>query len=125
MVARDVLGARSAIGVRLRSPSNQPVGSPAHLSVRPLSVPINPERSKIRLCAVTLAGYVSGVNRTEQIFEEARSAGIDLDLIDTNLALPVAERWRQHDAAVNLAVKLEMAMKVRDAGLQHTTEKAR
>ena len=61
------------------------------------------------------------MNTTEQIFEEARCAGIDLDLIDTNLALSVAERWRQHDAAVNLAVKLEAAMKARDAGLQHTT----
>lgn len=65
------------------------------------------------------------MNKTEQIFEEARCAGIDLDLLDTNLALSVAERWRQHDAAVNLAVKLESAMKVRDAGLQYTTEKAR
>ena len=65
------------------------------------------------------------MNDTEQILEDARWAGIDLDLIDTNLALSVAERWRQHDAAVNLAVKLEEAMKTRDAGLQHSTEKAR
>ena len=72
-----------------------------------------------------LAGYVFGVNQTEQILEEARCAGIDLDLIDTNLALSVAERWRQHDAAVNLAVKLEAAMKARDARLQHSPEKAR
>jgi len=74
---------------------------------------------------VTSVGYVFGVNQTEKVFEDARSAGIDLDLIDTNLALSVAERWRQHDAAVNLAVKLQMAMKARDAGLQHSTEKAR
>jgi hypothetical protein len=72
-----------------------------------------------------LAGYVFDVNQVEQIFEEARSAGIDLDLIDTNLALSVAERWRQHDAAVNLALKLEAAMKARDAGFQHFTEKTR
>jgi hypothetical protein len=72
-----------------------------------------------------LAGYVFDVNKTEQIFEDARRAGIDLDLVDTNLALSVAERWRQHDAAANLAVKLEGAMKARDAGLQRTTEKAR
>jgi len=31
--------------------------------------------------------------------------------------LPVRERWRQHDAAVILAVKLEQAKKARDAGL--------
>ncbi|MBK9989927.1 MAG: hypothetical protein IPP19_04090 [Verrucomicrobia bacterium] len=29
------------------------------------------------------------MNQTEQIFEEARSAGIDLDLVDANLALSV------------------------------------
>lgn len=50
--------------------------------------------------------------------EEARRAGIDLDLLDTNLAMPVEERWRQHDAALELAVKLENARRSRDAELQ-------
>lgn len=54
----------------------------------------------------------------EQIFDEARRAGIDLDLIDTNLALPVRERWRQHDAALALILKLEKAKAEHDAGLQ-------
>ncbi len=41
-----------------------------------------------------------------QIYEEARRAGIDLELLDSNLALPVKERWRLHDEAVNLAEAL-------------------
>jgi hypothetical protein len=58
------------------------------------------------------------VKSADQIFEEARSAGIDLDLLDTNLALSVKERWQQHDAALELALKLEAAGKLRDARLQ-------
>ncbi len=54
----------------------------------------------------------------KRIFAEARQAGIDLDLIDTNLALPVRERWRQHDAALRLVLKLQQAKAAHDAGLQ-------
>jgi hypothetical protein len=39
--------------------------------------------------------------------EDAREAGIDLDLLDTNLALPIAERWRQHDAALEFVEEYE------------------
>lgn len=51
--------------------------------------------------------------------EEARRFGIDLDMIDTNLALTVKQRWEQHEAALALAMKLEAAGKKRDqdAGL--------
>ncbi|MDP3073679.1 MAG: hypothetical protein Q8N18_25570 [Opitutaceae bacterium] len=63
-------------------------------------------------------GLFAGVDRNEQIFEEARRAGIDLDLIDTNLALSVEERWRQHDGALRLVLKLQQAKAARDAGLQ-------
>jgi hypothetical protein len=56
----------------------------------------------------------------DAIFNDARRAGIDLDLIDTNLALPVRDRWRQHDAALALILKLERAKAVHDARLQHT-----
>ena len=49
--------------------------------------------------------------------EHARRAGIDLDLLDTNLALPVRERWRQHDAALALILKLEKAKHEHDARL--------
>lgn len=54
----------------------------------------------------------------EDVFVVARRAGIDLDLIDTNLALPVEERWRQHDAALNLVLKLQEAKAAHDARLQ-------
>jgi hypothetical protein len=45
----------------------------------------------------------------EQALAEARRAGIDLDLIDTTLRQSVAERWRQDDAAANLAENLRQA----------------
>lgn len=54
----------------------------------------------------------------KDVFEEARKAGIDLDLIDTNLALPVAERWRQHDGALRFILKLQEAKLAHDARLQ-------
>jgi hypothetical protein len=59
-----------------------------------------------------------------QALEEARRAGIDLDLLDTNLALSVKERWSQHDAALELALKLEQAGKNWNAKLQPTAAKA-
>jgi hypothetical protein len=40
-------------------------------------------------------------------------------LLDTNLALPVRERWRQHDAALALMLKLEKAKADHDSRLQH------
>ncbi len=45
----------------------------------------------------------------QQALDEARKAGIDLDLLDLNLSLSVAERWRQHDEALALVEKLEAA----------------
>ena len=50
----------------------------------------------------------------KRAFAEAAEAGIDLDLIDANLRLSVAERWRQHDAALNLALKLQQAKRTLD-----------
>jgi len=58
------------------------------------------------------------MNPTDNAIEEARRAGIDLDLLDTNLSLSVAERWRQHDAALELALKLQRAAKNRDGEFQ-------
>jgi hypothetical protein len=60
-----------------------------------------------------------------QALEDARRAGIDLDLLDSNLALPVKERWAQHDGALELALKLEAAGKARDAKLRPTAAAAR
>ncbi len=50
----------------------------------------------------------------QQALDEARQAGIDLDLLDLNLSLSVAERWRRHDEALALVEKLEAARKLRD-----------
>jgi hypothetical protein len=60
------------------------------------------------------------MEQPDPALEEARRAGIDLDLLDTNLALTVEQRWNQHDAALKLALKLEAAGKARDARLQST-----
>ncbi len=65
------------------------------------------------------------MNQAEQALADARRAGIDLDLIDTTLRQSVAERWRQHDAAANLATRLERSKKARDAGLQYAPSAAR
>jgi hypothetical protein len=54
------------------------------------------------------------------LLEEAREAGIDLDLIDTNLALRVEDRWQQHDGALRFILKLQEAKAAHDAGLQPT-----
>lgn len=55
-----------------------------------------------------------------ELLEQARAAGIDLDLIDTNLALRVEDRWRQHDGALRFVLKLQEAKAAHDAGLQPT-----
>jgi hypothetical protein len=65
------------------------------------------------------------MDENDKVFADARQAGIDLDLIDTILSLSVAERWRQHDAAANLALKLEQARKTHDAGSEHASETSR
>ena len=66
------------------------------------------------------------VNPTEQAeaLESARRAGIDLSLVDSNLALTVSERWQQHDAALDLVIKLQAAREKLNAELQPTTRKA-
>jgi hypothetical protein len=53
----------------------------------------------------------------DEALEAARVAGFDLDLIDTNLALSIEERWRQHDMALDLLLKFERARIERDARL--------
>jgi hypothetical protein len=45
--------------------------------------------------------------------EEARRAGIDLDLLDTNLALTCEQRVLRHESA------LELARALREAGANH------
>jgi hypothetical protein len=60
------------------------------------------------------------VETEAQLLQQAREAGIDLDLIETNLALSVQERWRQHDGALRFILKLQQAKAAYDAGLQPT-----
>jgi len=47
------------------------------------------------------------MNPDGQALEEARRAGLDLDLLDSNLALTPEERWRQHDVALKLVEENE------------------
>ena len=53
-----------------------------------------------------------------ELLKQTREAGIDLDLIDTNLALRVEDRWRQHDGALRFILKLQEAKAAHDTGLQ-------
>jgi hypothetical protein len=55
--------------------------------------------------------------------EAARLAGIDLDLLDSNLALSPQERWRQHDGALELVLKLQEAREKLNAQLQPVARK--
>lgn len=52
------------------------------------------------------------VNQPLDPLEEARRAGIDLNLLDTLLSQPVAVRWRQHDAALALVLRLEKGKQI-------------
>lgn len=65
------------------------------------------------------------MNPADDALEEARRAGVDLDLLDTNLALTPEERWQQHDVALELVLELEKARIARDARLQSTARTAR
>jgi hypothetical protein len=61
----------------------------------------------------------------EQAIEDARKAGIDLDLIDTILALTPEERCRHHDAALAVIAEFEKARAIRDARFQSSASAAR
>lgn len=50
--------------------------------------------------------------------DAARAAGIDLELLESNLRLSVKERWAQHDAALDFAQKLATAKEANDARLR-------
>ncbi len=54
----------------------------------------------------------------EEILAEARAAGIDLDLLDANLAMSVKERWEQHQAALELAEKLRSENKLTEKDME-------
>lgn len=65
------------------------------------------------------------MDNSAQAIEEARRVGIDLDLLEVNLALSVKERWAQHRGALELAMKLEAARQAKDERLQPTTAPTR
>jgi pheromone shutdown protein TraB len=81
--------------------------------------------AKIRLCAGRDSANIRNMEQMDPALEQARQAGIDLDLLDCNLALTVEQRWKQHDAALALALKLEAAGKIRDARLQSVASASR
>ena len=60
------------------------------------------------------------MSATSEALDDARRAGFDLDLLDTNLALTPEERWRQHDTALEFVLELEQGRRARDAKLQST-----
>lgn len=62
------------------------------------------------------------MNENEQAWEDARQAGIDLSLLEANLALSVKERWQQHDSALALVLKLEEAGRALHGGFKPTAE---
>ncbi len=65
------------------------------------------------------------MNSHDQAIEDARRAGFDMDLLDSNLALLPAERWRQHNLALEMAFELQQARPVRDAKLRPTPSPSR
>lgn len=68
---------------------------------------------------------VRRVIQHDQAIEEARRAGFDLDLLASNLALSPAERWRQHNLALEMALELQQARPIRDAKLRSAPAPAR
>ena len=61
---------------------------------------------------------IAAMNKIDSAVEDARRAGFDIDLIESNLALSPEERWRQHNLALEMAFELQQARIVRDAKLR-------
>lgn len=65
------------------------------------------------------------MNPHDQALEDARRAGFDLAMLESNLALPPEERWRQHNLALEMALELQQARLIRDPKLQSAAPPAR
>jgi hypothetical protein len=66
------------------------------------------------------------MNQADQhAIEEARRAGFDVDLLDTNLGMSPEERLRHHDGALEVALALREARIARDAKLRPAVATAR
>jgi hypothetical protein len=58
--------------------------------------------------------FVSSMDSAEKIFEEARRAGIDLNLVDLKLEMTPEDRVTNHDSALQLMLALREARNSRD-----------
>jgi hypothetical protein len=67
--------------------------------------------------ALPAAGFhhtVRAMNPANDPIEEARRAGLDLDLLDSNLALTPEERALRHESALELMLALKEAGSVHE-----------
>lgn len=62
-----------------------------------------------KLCAEPESEKIERVQNTDEILAEARRAGIDLDLLDSNLALSYEDRVLRHASALELVCALREA----------------
>lgn len=62
---------------------------------------------------------------SETVEMAARRAGIDVDMIDSNLKLPVSERWRLHQIALDTVLELQQARRIRDPKLRENPAPSR
>ena len=63
----------------------------------------------IILCGVPDLANSRGMEQPNKALEEARRAGIDLDLLDSNLALTHEQRVLRHEPALELVLALREA----------------
>lgn len=55
----------------------------------------------------------------------AERAGFDIAMLESNLALTPAERWRQHNLALAMALELQQARPVHDPRLRSSPAPSR
>ena len=70
---------------------------------------------RIILCGAPDFANSHDMEQPNQALEDARRAGIDLDLMDSNLALTYEERVLRHESA------LELMLALREAGAAYET----
>ncbi len=68
---------------------------------------------RIILCGVPDSANSHVMKQPNQALEEARRAGIDLDLLDSNLALTYEQRWLKHNEALEKVNAYEKATGVK------------
>lgn len=68
-----------------------------------------PRGTRIILCGAPDFANSRAMEQPNQALEDARRAGIDLDLLDSNLALTYEERALRHESALELVLALREA----------------